>query len=58
LELIADLQKIKIFIEANQPVYFAKEKQYRFEHGILPKTLKNHAEDLSENKPSSGNNLT
>lgn len=48
LELIADLQKIRTFVEANQPVYFAQEKQYRFENGILPKTLKNHAEDLAE----------
>jgi ATP-dependent DNA helicase DinG len=47
-DLIADLQKIKSFIEANQAVYFVKEKQYRFENGIIPKTLKNHAEDLAE----------
>lgn len=57
LELIADLQKIKIFVEANHPVYFAKEKQYRFEHGILPKTLKNHAEDLAEVSKKSLNHI-
>lgn len=48
LELIADLQKIKTFVETNQPVYFAKEKQYRFENGILPKTIKHHSESLTE----------
>lgn len=48
LELIGDLQKIKTFIEANQAVYFAKEKQYRFENGILPKLLKSHSESLTD----------
>ncbi|WNC70230.1 ATP-dependent DNA helicase DinG [Thalassotalea nanhaiensis] len=46
-ELIADLQKVNSFLDANQQVYFAKEKQYRFENGIIPQNLKNLAEDIS-----------
>ncbi len=47
LELIADLQKIQTFIEANKNVYFHTEKQYRFENGIVPKLIKNHSDDLA-----------
>lgn len=46
-DLIVELQKVYTFIENNKDVYFPKEKQYRFENGILPQTLKNWAEDIS-----------
>ncbi|WNC70631.1 ATP-dependent DNA helicase DinG [Thalassotalea psychrophila] len=46
-EVIADLQKVNSFLDANQQVYFAKEKQYRFENGLIPQNLKNLAEDIS-----------
>ncbi|MGJ8693166.1 MAG: ATP-dependent DNA helicase DinG [Thalassotalea sp.] len=48
LEIIADMQKIKTFIDANQTIYFAKEKQFRFENGIIPKLLKSNAESLTD----------
>jgi ATP-dependent DNA helicase DinG len=47
-DLLVELQKVATFIENNKDVYFHKEKQYRFENGIIPKTLKNWAEDISE----------
>ncbi|MEW6983002.1 ATP-dependent DNA helicase DinG [Colwelliaceae bacterium 6471] len=47
-DLLVDLQKVFSFIDNNKDVYFHKENQYRFENGILPKTLKNWAEDLYE----------
>ncbi|WOH38302.1 ATP-dependent DNA helicase DinG [Thalassotalea fonticola] len=46
-EIIADLQKVNSFLDANQQTYFAKEKQYRFENGLIPQNLKNLAEDIS-----------
>ncbi|KGJ98442.1 ATP-dependent DNA helicase DinG [Thalassotalea sp. ND16A] len=46
-EIIADLQKVNSFLDANQQVYFSQEKQYRFENGIIPKNLKNLAEDIA-----------
>ncbi|WP_448555469.1 ATP-dependent DNA helicase DinG [Thalassotalea montiporae] len=56
--LIADMQKILQFVEANQATYFANAEQnnaqsnsmlsYRFEHGIIPQLIKTSAEDLSE----------
>ncbi|QDP01219.1 ATP-dependent DNA helicase DinG [Thalassotalea sp. PS06] len=46
-EIIADLQKVFSFIEANRAVYFADEEQYRFENGLVPKNLKNLAEDIA-----------
>lgn len=46
-EIIADLQKVNSFLDANQQTYFVKEKQYRFENGIIPQNLKNLAEDIS-----------
>ena len=45
-EIIADLQKVNSFFDANQQVYFASEKQYRYENGIIPKELKNFADDI------------
>lgn len=47
-EMIAEMKKVLTFIESNQASYFPVENSYRFEHGILPKNLKNRAEDLSE----------
>jgi ATP-dependent DNA helicase DinG len=47
-ELLVELQKVFTFIENNKEAYFPKEKQYRFENGIIPKSLKNWAEDISE----------
>ncbi|WP_076417885.1 ATP-dependent DNA helicase DinG [Colwellia sp. UCD-KL20] len=47
-DLLGELQKVFTFIENNKAAYFPKEKQYRFENGIIPKNLKNWAEDISE----------
>ena len=46
-DLLIELQKVVTFVENNKDVYFHKEKQYRFENGIIPKTLKSWAEDIS-----------
>lgn len=48
LEITADLQKVISFLTSNQTVYFAKETLYRFENGIVPKTIKNNAESLAD----------
>ena len=40
-EIIADLQKVNSFIDANQNAFFSDDKQYRFENGIIDKNLKN-----------------
>ncbi|TRX56943.1 ATP-dependent DNA helicase DinG [Thalassomonas sp. M1454] len=45
-EIIADLQKVNSFIDANQNAFFSEDKQYRFENGIIDKNLKNLAEDI------------
>ncbi|MDG1732794.1 MAG: ATP-dependent DNA helicase DinG [Thalassotalea sp.] len=45
-EIIADLQKVNSFIDANQNAFFAEDKQHRFENGIIDKNLKNLAEDI------------
>jgi len=47
-DLLADLEKVYGFIDNNQSLYFHTEGQYRFENGVIPKTLKNWAQDLSE----------
>lgn len=58
-DLLVELQKVAIFIENNATVYFAnqdssnyskteQEKLYRFENGVIPKTLKNWAHEISE----------
>ncbi len=46
-EVIADLQKVNSFFDANHTSFFSEDKQYRFENGIIPKELKNLAEDIS-----------
>ncbi len=56
-ELLAELQKVLTFIDSNASHYFTKktdkanideQQVVRFEHGIIPKQLRNSAEDLSE----------
>lgn len=60
-DILADMQKVSAFIDNNRSVYFQQstnsagknnsknsEPLYRFENGIIPKSLKNWAEDLSE----------
>ncbi|SET30570.1 ATP-dependent DNA helicase DinG [Thalassotalea agarivorans] len=52
-ELLADMQKLLTFIENNKQSYFPNahkgdELTYRFEHGLVPKTIKNYATDLAE----------
>ncbi len=60
-DLTIELQKVLTFVDNNQSVYFnnsavknnkfAKDDdaaQFRFENGIVPKELKNFAEDLAE----------
>ncbi len=59
-DLLIELQKVVIFLDNNAGVYFANDtafnskqktntvKQYRFENGIIPKTLKNWAHEISE----------
>ena len=61
-ELLTEMQKALLFVEANANTYFhnegdggknslfnqKNEKSYRFENGNIPKTLKNSAEDCNE----------
>ena len=59
-DLLIEMQKVLTFIENNANVYFAEtsnnqplnkqkdEQVYRFDNGIIPKTLKNWAEDCNE----------
>lgn len=60
-DLLIEMQKVLTFIENNANVYFAEssnkkqplnqqkdEQIYRFDNGIIPKTLKNWAEDCNE----------
>jgi ATP-dependent DNA helicase DinG len=61
-EVLTEMQKVLLFIDNNQALYFAQgdnhrnssqqnksaEMIFRFENGIIPKTLKNWAQDLSE----------
>ncbi|WP_286232520.1 ATP-dependent DNA helicase DinG [Thalassotalea sediminis] len=58
-DLLTDLQKVLTFVEANKSHYFTSQKHtkfssakdatiYRFEHGVLPKAIKQPAEDLEE----------
>ncbi|WP_371379124.1 ATP-dependent DNA helicase DinG [Thalassotalea aquiviva] len=57
-EIISDLQKVNGFIDANQNTYFIEDKQYRFEHGLIPKELKNLAEDIQTATKKSLNEIT
>ncbi len=61
-DLLLEMQKVLTFVDNNASVYFSEsqesntfkgnkkndEQVYRFDHGIIPKTLKNWAEDLHE----------
>jgi len=60
-DLLIEMQKVLTFIENNANIYFAEtsnnnqplnkpkdEQVYRFDNGIIPKTLKNWAEDCNE----------
>ena len=60
-EILGDMQKVLSFIDNNRSLYFHQSSsnstikqsqnqalQYRFENGIIPKSLKDWAEDLSE----------
>ncbi len=47
-DILADMTKVNEFLLTNAQVYFANEHAYRFEHGVIPKTIKNWAEDLTQ----------
>ncbi|MEH6595297.1 MAG: ATP-dependent DNA helicase DinG [Colwellia polaris] len=60
-DILGDMQKVLSFIDNNRSLYFHQSSsnstikqsqnqalQYRFENGIIPKSLKDWAEDLSE----------
>jgi ATP-dependent DNA helicase DinG len=57
-DLLVDMQKTLTFIESNSNVYFPLNEQkdfaknddqiYRFENGLIPSTLKNWSQDMSE----------
>jgi len=63
-DLLVEMQKVIAFIESNKTTYFpyqqnnqeqqttkfnkGDEQVYRFDNGIIPSTLKNWAEDISE----------
>ena len=60
-DILSDMQKVLSFIDNNRSIYFHQAAsnsplkqsqnqalQYRFENGIIPKSLKNWAEDLTE----------
>jgi len=61
-DILVDMQKVLGFIDNNRSIYFnesavsnAKNQTplYRYENGIIPATLKNWAEDLSESSKKS-----
>lgn len=52
-DTIIEMQKVVTFFDNNAPAYFASIKEnddaiYRFNNGIIPKTLKHWAEDLAD----------
>ena len=60
-DILVEMQKVLTFIDNNATIYFAEnqdnsfkgnnksdEQVYRFDNGIIPKTLKNWAEDIHE----------
>jgi len=60
-DLLIEMQKVLTFVDNNASIYFAEngtennsnfnqkdEQVYRFDNGIIPKTLKNWAEDCNE----------
>jgi len=46
-DILTDMTKVNEFLQTNSAVYFAQESAYRFEHGVVPKTMKHWAEDLT-----------
>ena len=46
-EIIIELEKVFTTIDSNKASYFADEKLYRYENGIIPSTIKNQAEDIA-----------
>lgn len=65
-DILADMQKVLAFIDNNRSIYFndTAEKNgknqtplFRYENGIIPKSLKNWAEDLSESSKKSLSHL-
>ena len=65
-DILADMQKVLAFIDNNRSIYFHGTAEsnnknqaplYRYENGIIPKSLKNWAEDLSESSKKSLSHL-
>lgn len=56
-DLLVEMRKVQEFVETNQQVYFEKENSYRFENGVLPKTLKHWSEDLSDISRKANNHI-
>ena len=65
-DILADMQKVLAFIDNNRSIYFHGVAEnnnknqpplYRYENGIIPKSLKNWAEDLSESSKKSLSHL-
>jgi len=68
-DLLIEMQKVLTFVESNSNVYFPSHENqtnnfnksdgdvYRFDNGIIPKTLKNWAEDCNELSKKSLNHL-
>lgn len=68
-DLLIEMQKVLTFVESNSNVYFPSHENqtnnfnksdgdvYRFDNGVIPKTLKNWAEDCNELSKKSLNHL-
>jgi ATP-dependent DNA helicase DinG len=65
-DVLADMQKVLGFFDNNSSVYFPANAQgthksqsplHRFENGIIPQTLKNWAEDLTESSKKCSSQL-
>lgn len=65
-DILADMQKVLAFIDNNRSIYFHGTAEsnnknqaplYRYENGIIPKSLKNWAEDLCESSKKSLSHL-
>jgi ATP-dependent DNA helicase DinG len=57
-ELKTELSKVEAFIEINQQTFFKTNPQYRFENGIIPRELKNLAEDITSLAKKARSELT
>ncbi|WP_085297225.1 ATP-dependent DNA helicase DinG [Cognaticolwellia mytili] len=65
-DILVDMQKVLAFIDNNRSIYFHESAAnnsknqtplYRYENGVIPPTLKNWAEDLSESSKKSLSHL-